>query len=157
MKTVVLVDDCMEIRASMRRLLASMVGIVVVGEASHGGEAVELAFRQRPDVVLMDVSMPHMNGFEATKRIHGLAPAVCVIVVSAHESASFVDRAFEAGAVGYVVKRAAADDLNTAIEAVTSGRRFVSALCGDTVQGRIDDVGKRGQRQRSRASEDGGG
>jgi DNA-binding NarL/FixJ family response regulator len=106
-----------------------------VGEASDGEEAVDLALRLHPDVVLMDVSMPHMDGFEATERIHGQAPAVCIIVVTAHPSVCFVDRAFEAGAVGYAVKRAAADELPTAIDVVTSGRRFVSALVEETSQG----------------------
>lgn len=128
MTTILLVDDCADVRQSLRRLLSSLSGITIVGEASNGEEAILVALRERPDVILMDVSMPSLNGFEATERIHMHAPTLRVVMLTAHTSASFVNRALEVGATGYVVKIAAASELPLAIEMVTHGGVFVSAL-----------------------------
>lgn len=132
MKTVLIVDDDPDVRRSFRRLVVSIPGITVIGEGLDGLEAIALALRYRPDVVLMDLSMPHVDGFEATSRMCRDVPSLSVIIVTAHQSPSYVSRAFEVGATGYVVKVAVAGDLPEAISAVTSGKRYVSPLVGWT-------------------------
>ena len=132
MKTVLIADDDRDVRQSLRRLVVSIPGITVVGEALDGLAAVDLALKHRPDLVLMDLSMPHLDGFEATSRICRDLPAPSVIIVTAHQSPSYVARAFEVGAAGYVVKVAVATDLPEALDAVTNGKRYISSLAGWT-------------------------
>ena len=110
--TVIIADDHPAVRVAWQRLLRTMPSVVVVAEACDGEEAVTLALRYRPSVVLMDLSMPRLDGFEATHQIRLNAPEVRVVIVSAHTSASFVEKAFAVGADAYVAKIAAADELS---------------------------------------------
>ena len=115
---VLIADDNAKVREAWQRLLLTIPNVEVVAVASDGEEAVSLAMQYRPSVVLMDISMPRLDGFEATRRIRLNAPEVRVIIVSADTSAGCVEKAFEVGADGYVAKAAAADQLPEALRAV---------------------------------------
>jgi DNA-binding NarL/FixJ family response regulator len=123
---LLLTDDHWLVRASLRSLLADFAGVEVVAEASDGREAIELVGQHRPELVLMDISMPGLNGLEATRRIVKEHPNVRVIVLSMHASESHVLQALRAGASGYVLKGSAPRELELAIEAVARGEIFLS-------------------------------
>lgn len=118
---VLVADDHAVVRAGLRKLLDGLDGFEVVAEASDGRQAVELALAQRPDLVVMDVSMPRLNGIEATRRIVAKRPDVAVLVLSVHDSDHVVQGALRAGARGYVLKSDGAGALLRAVRAV--GRR----------------------------------
>src|SRR2546427_85203 len=104
---VLLVDDHTVVRDGLSFLLEAQEDIQVVGVAADGREALKEAERLRPDVVLMDIAMPRLNGIEATRRFRKMFPAVKVLILSMHESSEYVYRALEAGAKGYLVKQSA--------------------------------------------------
>ena len=118
---VLVADDHGLFREGVRALLASLEGLEVVAEAATGEEALERALRHRPDVVLMDVQMPGLNGIEATRRLRAAAPEVGVVVVTMYEDDELVFAALRAGARGYVLKGAGQEQLVRAIEAVARG------------------------------------
>jgi two-component system response regulator NreC len=118
---VLLVDDHAVVRAGLRMLLAADPELQIIGEAENGAEGVRLALQLRPDVVLMDISMPDMNGIDATRKIKGGAPEVAVLALTMHEDDQYFFEMLGAGASGYVPKRAAPNDLIAAIRAVTGG------------------------------------
>ncbi|MEM3485416.1 MAG: response regulator transcription factor [Candidatus Methanomethyliaceae archaeon] len=122
---VILVDDHVVVRAGLRKLLEAAGGIEVVGEASSGEEGVRLARQLRPDVVVMDISMPGLGGIEATKRIAELEPAPAVLVLTVRPAEVYGWRLLQAGARGYLEKKAAPEDLVTAVHRVASGKYFV--------------------------------
>ena len=122
---VLLVDDHRILREGVRALLAGEPGIEVVGEAEDGESAVAQAGRLKPDVVLMDMVMPHLGGLEATARIKEQHPDIMVLIMSMHDNDEYVQQVIKAGASGYVLKGVAADDLVRAIEAVDGGASFV--------------------------------
>jgi DNA-binding NarL/FixJ family response regulator len=112
---VLLADDHDMIRRGLRRVLGTQPDMEVVGEAADGREALERARRLRPDVVLMDIRMPVMDGLEATRRLKAEMPGVCVLVVTAHEEPGYLLEAIQAGAAGYVPKNEPASRLVGAI------------------------------------------
>jgi two-component system, NarL family, response regulator NreC len=122
---VVLADDHEVVRAGIRTLVDECVGIRVVGEASTGEEAISRARELRPDVLVMDLSMPEMDGATATERIRRSCPEVKVIALTAHEDRAHLDRLLQAGASGYVLKRGAAEELVRAIRSVAAGGTYV--------------------------------
>ena len=122
---VLLADDHRMMREGIRVLLERQRDIQVIGEASDGREAVRLAVQLHPDVVVMDVSMPMLNGIEATRHIRRDCPDVRVLVLTVHESEEYVARLLAAGANGYIVKKAAAEELSNAIRVVFSGEAFL--------------------------------
>lgn len=121
-----LVDDHLLVRASLRSLLGDFDDVQVVGEASDGRQALELVGEHRPELVLMDISMPGLNGLEATQRLAKEHPQVRVIVLSMHTSEHHVLQALRAGARGYVLKGAMPRELELAIGAVSRGEIFLS-------------------------------
>lgn len=123
---VLLVDDQELVRYGLRLLLEAKPGVVVVGEAADGEQAVGAVGRLRPDVVLMDVRMPGMGGIEATRRITGLRPDTRVLVVTTYDLDDYAFGALEAGAAGFLLKDTRPDDLVAAIRAVHSGDAVVS-------------------------------
>jgi len=123
---VLLADDHVVMRAGLRALLDRQSNLEVVGECENGREAVELAGSLRPDVVVMDVGMPGLNGIEATKTIVDRHSSPAVVILSMHADESYVMRALKAGARGYLLKDSAAADLIGAIQAVSQGRSFFS-------------------------------
>ncbi len=121
---VVLADDHTLFREGIRLLLAGQNDIEVVGEAPDGRHALELACRLRPHLVLMDISMPDMNGLEATRLIRAQAPDVRILVLSMHGDDEYFFRVLEAGASGYLLKEAAPTDLLSAVRCVAAGDMF---------------------------------
>jgi len=122
---VLLVDDHALVRSGFRRMLEDETDINVVGEASRGDEAVELATSLRPDVIVMDYALPGMNGALATRRILDEVPEAAVLILSMHAEESYIQNAFAAGARGYILKSAMDMELVNAIRAVAAGGRFV--------------------------------
>jgi two-component system, NarL family, response regulator NreC len=124
---ILLADDHTVMRAGLRALLERQPNLEVVGEGENGRQTVELAVSLRPDVVVMDVGMPVLNGIEATKTIVTQRPATAVVILSVHADESYVMRALKAGARGYLLKDSAATDLISAIQAVSQGKSFFSS------------------------------
>lgn len=122
---VLIAEDHALVREGTRQLLEKK-GVHVVGEAANGEEAVRLAEQLRPDLVLMDVSMPRLNGIEATKRIKERQPGVAVLVLSAYDDDQYVFALLQAGAAGYILKDAHGDEVVSAIRAVASGESVLA-------------------------------
>jgi two-component system, NarL family, response regulator NreC len=123
---ILLADDHNILRDGMRLLLERQPRFLVVGEAADGRETLELAQNQRPDVVIMDIAMPNMNGIEATRRIVEKHPKIGVVILSMHHDESYVIRSLKAGARAYLLKDALKTELIAAIHAVVEGRSFFS-------------------------------
>lgn len=123
---VLLVDDQELVRYGFRLMLEAKPGIVVVGEASDGIQAVGAVDRLRPDVVLMDIRMPGVGGIEATRRITGLHPRTRVLVITTYDLDEYAFGALDAGAAGFLLKDTRPDDLVTAVRAVHTGDAVVS-------------------------------
>jgi DNA-binding NarL/FixJ family response regulator len=118
---ILLADDHVLVRQGTRELLEQEEDLEVVAEAGDGEEAVQLATRQRPDVAIMDIAMPRLNGIEATRQIKALRPATAVLVLTAYDDDQYVFALLEAGAAGYLLKDVHADELIRAIRAVHAG------------------------------------
>jgi two-component system, NarL family, response regulator NreC len=123
---ILLADDHIVMRAGLRALLERQPNLEVVGESENGRETVGLAASLRPDVVVMDVGMPVLNGIEATQMIVTQCPTIAVVILSMHADESYVMRALKAGARGYLLKDSAAADLIGAIQAISQGKSFFS-------------------------------
>lgn len=130
---VVLADDHRIMREGLRSLLEKEPEIEVVGEAEDGRMAMELVEKLTPDIVVMDLTMPGLNGMEATRRILGRVPGVKVLVLSIHSDRRFVGGALSAGASGYLLKDCAFEELVRAIEAVVGGQTYLSPGIARTV------------------------
>jgi len=130
---IVLADDHAVVRKGFGMILASQPDMEVAGEASNGKEALELAGRLQPDVVVMDVSMPELNGIEATRRIAEVCPRTRVLALSMHRDAVYVREILRAGAKGYLLKDADHDAFLDAVRAVARGEGYLSPLVSDTV------------------------
>jgi DNA-binding NarL/FixJ family response regulator len=122
---LLLVDDHPIVRSGLKMLFLSEPTMTVVGEADSGEGAVEAVARLRPDVVIMDVSMPGMNGIEATRRIKAAHPQTAVLALTMYEDEQYFFEMLHAGASGYIPKRAAPDDLVSAIKVVAEGNVFL--------------------------------
>lgn len=122
--TVLLAEDHCIVRQGLRALLNTEADIRVVGEAENGHQAVAFASKLCPDVVVMDISMPLLDGMEATRRIHSHTPSTKVLVLSVHDTPAYVEEARSLGASGYLSKVQSADLLPTAIRAVHGGQFF---------------------------------
>jgi two-component system response regulator NreC len=122
---LLLVDDHAVVRGGLKMLLAADPEIEIVGEAETGAQGAQLADKLRPDVILMDISMPDMNGIEATRRIKAEHPEIAVLALTMHEDDQYFYEMLSAGASGYVPKRAAPNDLISAIHAIRGGGMFL--------------------------------
>jgi len=127
---ILVVDDHPVVRRGIRSLLGSRAEWEIVDEAQDGIEAVEKANHLKPDVILLDVSMPRMDGLEACRRIRKNVPQSEILIVTQHDSPQMMREAMEAGARGYVVKSNVARDLPAAVEAVSQHRPFTSVNHG---------------------------
>jgi DNA-binding NarL/FixJ family response regulator len=123
---VILADDHTLVRAGIRALLEKLPDVQVVGEAGDGREVLNLVKAQPPDVVLMDIAMPGLNGLEAAERMARDYPDVRIIMLSMHDNEEYVLRAFKAGATGYLLKKAAMAELATALQQVLRGEIYLS-------------------------------
>ena len=123
---ILLADDHIVMRTGLRALLERQPNLEIVGESENGRETVALAASLRPDVVVMDVGMPVLNGIEATQTIVTQCPTTAVVILSMHADESYVMRALKAGARGYLLKDSAAADLIGAIQAISQGKSFFS-------------------------------
>lgn len=123
---VLLTEDHWLVRASLKSLLSDFADIDVVAEASNGREALDLIAQHRPDIILMDISMPGLNGLEATRRVVKEHPEVRVVVLSMHTGEDYVLQALRAGAAGYVLKGSPPHELELAIQSVARGEIFLS-------------------------------
>jgi two-component system response regulator NreC len=128
---VLIVDDHAVLRQSLRHLLESSPGVEVVGDAGNGREAVEMAEKLKPDVVLMDSVMPGLNGIEATRQIRKRLPKVRVLMLTGYMEDEQVSNALKAGASGYVVKKSEIDELLLGIQAVHRGNPYFSSSIGE--------------------------
>lgn len=124
---VILADDHTLVRAGIRALLERLPGMEVVGEANDGREVLELVKTHRPDVVLMDITMPGLNGLEAAARIAKEFTEVRVIILSMHNNEEYYWRALKSGASGYLLKKAAMTELETALQQVVRGEVYLSS------------------------------
>jgi two-component system response regulator NreC len=131
--TVLLVDDHAVVRQGFRMIISAEPDFEVIGEASNGREAVQEAELLQPDIVLMDVSMPELNGIEATRRIVTVAPRTRILALSMHRDSVYVREILRAGASGYLLKEAGDQDLLTAIRAVAQGQGYLSPAVSDAV------------------------
>lgn len=124
---LILVDDHPIVRTGMRMLFQAEPDLEIVGEADSGPMAIEMVQKLKPDVVIMDVAMPGMNGIEATRRIKEMNPQTQVLALTMHEDEQYFFEMLRAGASGYVPKRAAPDDLVSAVRVVAEGNVFLYA------------------------------
>ena len=122
--TVMLAEDHTIVREGFRRLIETEQDLEVVGEARNGREAVALAKKLRPGVVLMDIAMPELNGLEATRQILMVLPNTRILILSAHNDEGYFKNAMESGAVGFLLKQSTAHDLGQAIREVNRGHVF---------------------------------
>jgi DNA-binding NarL/FixJ family response regulator len=123
---VVLADDHVLIRAGLRALLHSLPNIEVIGEASDGHEAIDVIAKHQPDVVIMDIGMPGLNGVDSARRIVKQVPGTRIIILSMHANEEYVGRALEAGAMGYLLKGAEPAELELVLKAVMRGETYLS-------------------------------
>ncbi len=123
---VLLADDHTLVRAGLRKLLESLPNIEVVGEASDGLALLELAARMQPQLILMDIAMPGLNGLEATGRITKSWPDMRVLILSMHQNAEYIRQALRQGAVAYLLKDSAPMELELALKAVLNGETYLS-------------------------------
>ena len=138
--TVLLVEDHMIVREGFRKLLESESDIELVGEAQTGRQAVKMAVTLRPDVVVMDVAMPQLNGLEATRQIRKAVPGARIIMLSAHSDDAYVEQATDAGAVGYLFKQTSAHVLSEAIREVHKGGTFFSPSIAKRLRSRARET-----------------
>ena len=141
--TILLADDHRIVREGFRRILEDQPGFEVVGEATNGEEAVRMVTEKRPDVVLMDISMPLLSGIDATRRIAKLGLGTRVLVCSMHDDRTCVEEVLRAGASGYVLKDASGGELVSAIESVRAGDSYLSPAITQQVVSAIARPGER--------------
>ncbi len=128
---IVLAADHAVVRAGLKALIDVHPDMTVIGEARDGVEVLEVVQTCRPDVVVMDLSMPRLGGAEATRQLRASAPQIPVLVLSVHEDVTYLRRALEVGATGYVLKQTAAESLIMAIRQVASGAIYLDPALGD--------------------------
>lgn len=141
---IVVADDHQLIREGLCALIRSEPDMEVVGQAGHGRDVVAIVARKQPDIVLMDIAMPTLNGVDAARQISQLDTPARVIAVSMHDDRPFVQGIFQAGAVGYVLKDSAFEELARAVRVVAAGKVYLSpAVAGHVVDGFVENTGEK--------------
>lgn len=139
--SIIIAEDHTLLREGLKSLLQSLQNVVVVGEASDGQMAVELCEKDPPDMVLMDLSMPRMDGLKATKLIKKRHPNIKVLVLTVHGANEYVYSALSAGADGYMLKDASNEEFSLAIQSVLLGKSYLSpGIAGDVVKGYLTGI-----------------
>lgn len=139
---VLLADDHALVRAGIRALLQNLDGVTVVAETGNGAEVLELARAHRPDVVLLDISMPGLGGLEVSAQLRDALPDVRVVMLSMHANEEYVLQALRAGAAGYMLKDSATAELELALKAVMQGETYLSPpISRQVVEGYVQRVG----------------
>jgi DNA-binding NarL/FixJ family response regulator len=133
MITVFLADDHRVLRDGLRILLESQDDIKVVGDAENGKKAIEGILKERPNVAVMDITMPELNGIEAAQVIHETDPEIGIVILSIHSDLEHIFRALQAGAQGYLLKESAGTEVISAVRAVYLGRRYLSPSIRESV------------------------
>ena len=158
--TILLAEDHQIVREGFRSLLRNETDLTVIGEAENGRKAVEMIGKLRPDVVVMDIAMPLLNGLEATRQIRREYPEVKVLILSAHSDDSYIEQVAELGAAGFLLKQTSSDVLATAIREVHKGKKFFSATIskrltsrGSPKAARPGQIGKKMNQLSSRETE----
>jgi DNA-binding NarL/FixJ family response regulator len=123
---IILVDDHKLLRDGLRNIIEQKSNMHIIGEASDGREAIKICIKLQPDVVVMDVAMPGLNGIEAAKQIHKTQPNIKIIGLSMHSGKQFIQGMFKAGAFGYLLKDGDSDELIAAISTVVENKRYLS-------------------------------
>lgn len=131
--TIVLGEDHLITRQGILRLLEDEEGLTVVGEASNGEEAVEMVTELKPDVVIMDIAMPKLNGIEATRQIKVINPCTGVLILSAYDDDEYVFAMLKAGAAGYLLKSVGGDELVRAVKAIHNGEPVLDPIIANKV------------------------
>lgn len=134
MKRLLISEDHLLVRAGIRALLEKAGDIHILGEASNGQEAVEMVRELRPDVLIMDIMMPRLNGIQAAERIQELKLPTRILLLSMYSDAGFIHRALQCGVKGYVLKSSVSDELLQAVRAVASGQTFLSAPISEMLE-----------------------
>jgi DNA-binding NarL/FixJ family response regulator len=134
---ILLADDHAMVREGTREILDHYSDLDVVGEAEDGDQAVQLAARLQPDVVLMDIGMPRLNGIEATRRIKAQYPQIAILVLTAYDDDQYVVAILQAGAAGYLLKSARGSELVEAVRAVNAGESVLTPSVARKVVGRL--------------------
>lgn len=130
---ILLADDHTIVRQGLKLIISSHAELQVIGEAANGREVLELAEKLKPDVILMDVAMPELNGIEATRRLHEVSPRTKVLVLSMHKEGVYVREILKAGARGYILKDAIDTELISAIQSVARGDGYISPAVSGTL------------------------
>ena len=138
-KQIFIVEDHRLFREGLKAMLSLDPGYEIIGEAEDGLEAVRLIRKSKPDLVLLDLSMPRMNGFSVLREIKAAMPEVKILVLSIHESDQYVLQAFEARADGYAIKDSSREELRVAIRSVLEGKKYISpGVAGNVLEGYLD-------------------
>ncbi|MBI1841434.1 MAG: response regulator transcription factor [Verrucomicrobia bacterium] len=152
MKTlrILIVDDHGMIRQGLRAVIQARSGWELCGEAENGRQAVELARRLRPDIVILDLTMPGLNGLDATRKIREALPRAQILIQTMHDSEALAREALAAGARGYLLKNDAPELLPLAIEALAAGRTFFTPIVSEIVMSGLGAAGRKPDAPRSR-------
>lgn len=124
---ILIADDHIAVREGLRLLLEAEPDMTVVGEADDGRSAIEMALELQPDIVLMDISMPGLDGLKATAKLKRVAPQILILTLTRHTDEAYMKELFEAGASGYVLKQSSSAELTRAIRAVLAGDNFIDS------------------------------
>jgi DNA-binding NarL/FixJ family response regulator len=149
-RSVLLADDHALVRAGIRALLESLPGIEIAGETGDGLEAVKYIRRDPPDVVLLDITLPGLNGLEAAAQIARLGVPTRVLMLSMHASPEYAARAFAAGAAGYLNKDSAFDELAMALDTICAGRRYLCRAIDPALVRQFGELAERGESELER-------
>ncbi|TAH47318.1 MAG: response regulator transcription factor [Gammaproteobacteria bacterium] len=130
---VILADDHQLVRAGLRALLHSFADVEVLAECSDGHQALAQVTQLKPDILMLDISMPGMNGLEVARRIPAISPSTRILVLSMHVGPEYVAQAMRAGIAGYLIKDAAVDELRNALDTLAMGRTYLSPVISETM------------------------
>ena len=152
---IVLADDHVLVRKGMRAMLQREPDVEIVGEAENGLEAVKLARALKPDLVLMDVRMPEMDGLSATQAIKQESPTISVLIVTSHEDPDYLFEAIKAGCAGYVLKEASQEELTTTVRKVLAGESLLDPeLSAQLLRRMVEETQKKNEEATEKASPD---